>query len=168
MTDVLSKGLVTIFCLFSLYCNIQNTHTHTHVHIYIYIYYEWGTRYHSGSRTMLQAGRSRVLVLMSLIYLFLLAVLGFWVYSASNRSKQKCFWGVKRGQHVKSATSPSANRLSRQCGIPNISQPHRPPRPVTGIALLYGEEVCFLWGTNWTVSIATSSQYLAVNCEPIV
>jgi hypothetical protein len=41
-------------------------------------------------------------------------------------------------------------------------------RSVTGIALLYGDGVCFLWGINWTVSTATSSQYLAVNCEPIV
>jgi hypothetical protein len=31
--------------------------------------------------------------------------------------------------------------------------------PVTEMALLYGD---------WTVSTATSSPYLAVNCEPIV
>jgi WD40 repeat protein len=29
------------------------------------------------------------------------------------------------------------SRLSRQCGILNISQPYRRPRPVTGITLLY-------------------------------
>jgi hypothetical protein len=31
---------------------------------------------------------------------------------------------------------PSVSRLSRQCGILNISKPNRPARPVTGLALL--------------------------------
>jgi hypothetical protein len=31
---------------------------------------------------------------------------------------------------------PFVSRLFRQCGILNIAQPYRPPRPVTGIALL--------------------------------
>jgi hypothetical protein len=66
------------------------------------------------------------------------------------------------------ALPPFVSRLSRQCEILNISQPYRPPQPVTGVALLFGDGVYFLWGTNWTVSTATSSQYLLVNCEPIV
>jgi hypothetical protein len=64
--------------------------------------------------------------------------------------------------------APSVNRLTIQCGILNISQPYRLPRPVTGIALLYGDGVCLLRGTNWAKSTATSGQYLAVNCEPII
>jgi hypothetical protein len=38
---------------------------------------------------------------------------------------------------VASISQLTASRLSRQCWIINISQPYRPPRPVTGIALLY-------------------------------
>jgi hypothetical protein len=38
----------------------------------------------------------------------------------------------------------SVSRLFRQCGILNISQHYRPPWPVTGIALLYGDGVCLL------------------------
>jgi hypothetical protein len=52
-------------------------------------------------------------------------------------STRKCFWGAERGRRIRPTISqPSVSRMSRQCGILNISQPYRPPRPVTGIALL--------------------------------
>jgi hypothetical protein len=45
--------------------------------------------------------------------------------------------------------------LSRQCGILNISQPYRPPQPVTGIVLLYFTyPVC---GIRSSVPVAAST-----------
>jgi hypothetical protein len=38
---------------------------------------------------------------------------------------------------VASISQLNVSRLSRQCGILNIAQPYRPPRPFTGIALLF-------------------------------
>jgi hypothetical protein len=84
------------------------------------------------------------------IHIVLLATLGAGVYSASNRNeyqkqKNNVFWGVEFSRCIRLATlPPSVSRLSKQCGILNISQPRRPSRPVSGIALLYGDRVCFL------------------------
>jgi hypothetical protein len=60
------------------------------------------------------------------------------VYSISNRNrirsrKKIIFWRVKCGKCVGPTNSPpSVSRLSRQCGIFNISQPYRPARPDRG------------------------------------
>jgi hypothetical protein len=49
---------------------------------------------------------------------------------------EKSFWIVERGQPVRLTTSPSSvSQLFREREILNISQPNRPPRPVTGITI---------------------------------
>jgi hypothetical protein len=52
--------------------------------------------------------------------------------------KKTGLWEMSRIVIVGLTSLPAyVSRLSRQCGIFNISQAYRPPRPVTGIAMLY-------------------------------
>jgi hypothetical protein len=83
---------------------------------------------------MLQARRLQVqllrISLQSLVYVILQLHCGPGVYSASNRYEYQ-----KMPLRIKEQPACEADsQLSGKCEIFDISQPHRPPLPVTGIA----------------------------------
>jgi hypothetical protein len=77
------------------------------------------------------------------------------VYSASNRNeyqKQKNPVSGSRAWPVRKRLTtlpPSVSRLSRQCGVLNISQRHRSAQPVTEVALLLLFTLYAVWGIYW-------------------
>jgi hypothetical protein len=83
------------------------------------------------------------------------AALGLGIYSAPNRNsyqKQKCNVSEEYGgRRAWLTTLPqSVSRMSRQCGVCNISQTYRLPRPVAGIALLFICRWCSCLARNIT------------------
>jgi hypothetical protein len=71
------------------------------------------------------------------IFLILPAAVDPVVYPASSRDK-KYFQGVEHNLCIRlTASLPCMSRFSTNCGVLNMSQPYRPPRSVTGIALLF-------------------------------
>jgi hypothetical protein len=83
------------------------------------------------------------------MYPILLAALGSGVHSASNRNvyqKQKNNVSVEQSAAGAKGSQPY-HHLCADCldNVGSLASPtYRPPRPVTGIALLYGDGVCFL------------------------
>jgi hypothetical protein len=124
---------------------------------------------------MLQAKRSRVRFQMRSLKSFSLPYHSSRTMSLgitqplTEMSTRNYFWGVERGRRVMLKTSPpSVSLLSIQHGVPNNSQPHRPPRPVTGIALhnYYYAETCiwnYVWSNSSLCLAAVSSWWCSIN-----
>jgi hypothetical protein len=87
-----------------------------------------------------------MMILIFIIYLILPAALSRGVYSASNKNeyqkhKNNASGVLSRGRRLRLTNlPPPLSQLTRQCGILNISQPYRPPRPATMALLIFSSD----------------------------
>jgi hypothetical protein len=113
-----------------------------HIYLFVCLFIYGARRNKVGWDIMLQAGRSRVRFPMSHWILQLTQSFqshyGPGVGSSSNRNEyQESSLDVKRGRRLRlTILLPPVSRLSRKCDNLDVLQPYKPPRPVTGLALL--------------------------------
>jgi hypothetical protein len=113
---------------------------------------EWGSMPQAGGRCWHSISYEVIELLQFSRHFRPQSDLGVRSVSHGNESQITFSGGKARQARKADKSQPSVSQLSRRFGIPNISQTYRPPRPVTGIALIY---VFFTYRVTFSVSISS-------------